>query len=82
MSIKPLKRELISDNLKLEVQNWWVEINTTVPHCTYYFGPFYTLEEAVESHGGYLEDLKEEGASGITVNIKKCQPKFMTLETF
>ncbi|MEH2162085.1 MAG: DUF1816 domain-containing protein [Nostoc sp.] len=19
---------------------WWVEVNTTVPRCTYYFGPF------------------------------------------
>ncbi|MDJ0712829.1 MAG: DUF1816 domain-containing protein [Prochloraceae cyanobacterium] len=73
---------VISDNLKLERRKLWIEINTTIPQCTYYFGPFDTLEEAAECQNGYIEDLIEEGASGINVNIKKCQPQTLTVEVF
>ncbi|MDJ0725924.1 MAG: DUF1816 domain-containing protein, partial [Prochloraceae cyanobacterium] len=50
--------------------------------CTYYFGPFYTLNEALEHQNGYLEDLIEEGASGIAIAIEKCQPQNLTVEIF
>lgn len=59
---------------------WWVEITTTRPHCIYYFGPFDNFVEAYEYHGGYVEDLQEEGAIGIMIEIKQCQPLVLTQE--
>ncbi|MGB7060036.1 MAG: DUF1816 domain-containing protein [Geitlerinemataceae cyanobacterium] len=59
---------------------WWVEISTTAPHCTYYFGPFECETSARSSQHGYVEDLEGEGARGITVWVKKCQPRQLTLE--
>ena len=53
---------------------WWLEIETTIPKCTYYFGPFINLEEAVNLQWGYVEDLKKERAVGLKVSIKQCQP--------
>lgn len=83
MAIARINSDLISNNFKLNLKKWWVEINTTVPNCTYYFGPFTCFEEAVEYRDGYIEDLIEEGANGITVNIKKqFQPQLLTLEVF
>lgn len=58
---------------------WWIEVTTTAPHCTYYFGPFATKSEAESHQSGYLEDLGDEGATGITANIKRCQPKELTI---
>ena len=60
--------------------HWWVEITTTRPHCIYYFGPFDNFPEAYGHHGGYVEDLQEEGAQGIIINIKQCQPLVLTQE--
>ncbi|MGK7878880.1 MAG: DUF1816 domain-containing protein [Crocosphaera sp.] len=59
---------------------WWVEIITTRPHCIYYFGPFDNFPEAYGHHKGYVEDLQEEGAQGIIINIKQCQPLVLTQE--
>lgn len=58
---------------------WWVEITTSVPQCTYYFGPFLTQEEAEASKDGYIEDLEGEGAEGIGVEVKRCKPKELTV---
>lgn len=57
---------------------WWVEIVTFLPPCSYYFGPFATIQEAASAHSGYLEDLKQEGAKGIRLRIKLCQPQSLT----
>lgn len=57
---------------------WWVEMVTALPSCTYYFGPFATQQEAEFAQIGYFEDLKQEGAKGITIQIKRCQPKELT----
>ncbi|WP_089094088.1 DUF1816 domain-containing protein [Nodularia sp. NIES-3585] len=59
--------------------NWWVEIITTEPLCTYYFGPFANFAEAEFAHSGYIEDLEFEGAQGIKFTIKRCQPKVLTI---
>ncbi len=59
---------------------WWVEITTTRPHCIYYFGPFDDFAEAYGHQGGYVEDLQEEGAQGIMIKIKQCQPLVLTQE--
>lgn len=58
---------------------WWIEIKTTQPRCTYYFGPFETEVEAKEAYPGYVEDLNGEGATGIVVIIKRCHPKVLTI---
>lgn len=58
---------------------WWAEITTTSPRCKYYFGPFETNIEAKEAFPGYVEDLNSEGATGIIVVIKRCQPEVLTV---
>lgn len=68
-------------NLSLSNQSklsWWVEINTTVPRCTYYFGPFDTQNEARLSRTGYVEDLYQEEARDIVALVKQCQPDMLT----
>lgn len=59
---------------------WWVVIQTAKPRCTYYFGPFESAEEATQNQAGYIEDLTEEGAQGIAVEIQQCQPQVLTIE--
>lgn len=59
---------------------WWIEIDTQQPSCTYYFGPFLNKKEAFDAQSGYLEDLKNEGTQGITVECKRCkQPTELTI---
>ena len=64
---------------KQQTQDWWLEIKTIIPQCTYYFGPFDSVQEAILAQGGYLEDLVLEEAVGITVKTKKCQPLHLTI---
>ncbi|WP_416673841.1 DUF1816 domain-containing protein [Egbenema bharatensis] len=59
---------------------WWVEVATESPRCTYYFGPFLTAKEAQATQSGYIEDLEQEGAKGIRVEVKRCKPKELTIE--
>jgi hypothetical protein len=59
---------------------WWVEVNTSVPLCTYYFGPFDSQNEARDSRTGYVEDLCHEEARGIIAVVKQCQPDHLTLD--
>ncbi len=58
---------------------YWIEIKTTTPLCTYYFGPFLSHQEADTSKAGFIEDLREEGATGIKVGIERCKPKELTI---
>jgi hypothetical protein len=58
---------------------FWVEIVTASPRCTYYFGPFFSEKEALAAKGGYVEDLENEGAQGISVAIKRCKPTNLTI---
>jgi hypothetical protein len=58
---------------------WWVEVNTTVPHITYYFGPFNSEKEAKFSRTGYVEDLYQEEARDIVALVKQCQPDILTI---
>ncbi len=57
---------------------WWLKIETTVPECIYYFGPFISKKEAEISQYGYIEDLMKEKAHGIVVEIKWMNPKELT----
>lgn len=58
---------------------WWIEINTDIPRCTYYFGPFISKEEALLYKDGYIEDLQNEQAKGISVSIKRYKPTELTI---
>jgi hypothetical protein len=58
---------------------WWVEINTAIPRCTYYFGPFDSEKEAQLSRTGYVEDLHQEQARDIVAIVKQCQPDILTI---
>jgi len=63
-------------------QEWWVEISTSQPSCTYYFGPFSSSGEAGYYKGGYVEDLEQEGAQNIRTTIKKCaRPEQLTIDS-
>lgn len=63
----------------LELFHWWVEIVTAEPAVTYYFGPFDSPEEAASYEAGYIEDLELEGAKGIAVSVKCCNPENLTI---
>lgn len=73
---------MVLTNLSEEKTNefgWWVEVVTALPSCTYYFGPFASVQEADLAQVGFFEDLKQEGAKGVTIQIKQCQPKKLTI---
>jgi hypothetical protein len=59
--------------------DWWVKIDTETPQCTYYFGPFDSITEAKQTQPGYVEDLEQEGAKGITVLISQFKPQTLTI---
>ncbi|MGQ4646987.1 DUF1816 domain-containing protein [Lyngbya aestuarii] len=58
---------------------WWIKIITKNPYCIYYFGPFGSTEHAKAYQDGYLEDLQEEGAQIIALEIKQGQPRHLTI---
>lgn len=58
---------------------WWVQVVTQTPRCTYYFGPFLSVKEAKAATLGYIEDLEQEGAQGIAVDVKRCKPDALTI---
>jgi hypothetical protein len=65
---------------KNEQKPYWLKISTKIPKCTYYFGPFDSPWEAKALQPGYIEDLMEEEAQGIHVELEQCdQPDVLTL---
>jgi hypothetical protein len=72
-------KEVLIKILQLLGLAFWVEIVTDNPRCTYYFGPFFDEKEAVVAQGGYIEDLENEGAQGISVKILRCKPNNLTI---
>ena len=61
------------------VQPYWIEITTQQPSCIYYFGPFGSYTEAEQMRHGYIEDLVEERAIGISVKVERCRPTELTI---
>lgn len=57
-----LIKALITKVLTQPPLNYWVEILTEEPRCTYYFDPFEQSAEAKAAIPGYVEDLRIEGA--------------------
>ena len=72
-------KQLFTGFLQGLTKDWWAEITTTKPRCIYYFGPFPTYAEAQAAYRGYIEDLDNEGAQGLVVVIKRCQPDILTI---
>jgi hypothetical protein len=58
---------------------WWLEVQTTEPQGTYYFGPFDSALEAAEHQADYVKDLVAERAQGLTITIQQCQPTTLTI---
>ncbi|MGD1921669.1 MAG: DUF1816 domain-containing protein [Pleurocapsa sp.] len=54
-----------------EAVPYWLKISTKVPKCVYYFGPFDSPLEAKALQAGYIEDLMEEDALGIHVELEQ-----------
>jgi hypothetical protein len=71
--------ETWTDTLEKIGRAWWVEVITRIPTCTYYFGPFPDAKMALLAQSGYIEDLEQEAAQEIVVNIKCCQPQQLTI---
>jgi Domain of unknown function (DUF1816) len=58
---------------------WWVKITTSQPKCVYYFGSFDSKTEAINALPGYVEDLENEQAKRILIEIKQDNPKQLTI---
>ncbi len=58
---------------------YWIKIKTTQPKCIYYFGPFDNHQEAKLNQNGYMEDLIEEKALGINIEINSFKPTILTI---
>lgn len=71
--------DIWTDILNFLGQAWWIEILTTQPQCTYYFGPFASINEANTAIPGYVEDLESELAQDIQTYIKRCKPSTLTI---
>ena len=61
------------------IQPFWINITTKQPNCIYYFGPFDSYAKAKQMHHGYIKDLVEEKAIGISVKIERCLPAKLTI---
>ena len=66
--------------LNNQQKSYWLKISTKVPQCIYYFGPFDSPWEAKTLQGSYIEDLMEEQAQGIHIELEQCQqPEILTI---
>ncbi len=72
-------KELLISLLNFFGLAWWVEVKTASPRCIYYFGPFMTAQEAQAAQTGYVEDIENEDAQGISVSIQRCKPVNLTV---
>ncbi|WP_373545778.1 DUF1816 domain-containing protein [Chamaesiphon sp.] len=72
--------EIWTNTLDFLGKAWWVEVLTTQPRCTYYFGPFRGVELANRAVSGYVEDLESESAQGIKIQVKRFRPDRITIE--
>ena len=58
----------------LEV-DWWLQIESVIPECTCYFGPFFLKREAEISQYKYVKNLIEVKHHGIRVKLERL-PSF------
>ena len=64
---------------KTQKFGWWVKILTNKPNYIYYFGVFDNYQEAESCKKGYIQDLEEEKAEIVDIEIEQCQPKQITV---
>lgn len=78
-----LKTDRIIETTKECIEfGWWIEIFTIQPISLYYFGLFEQRSDALLAQDGYVEDLRAEGAEIIAIQIKRCQPRQLTMSQF
>ena len=65
--------------LKSPKPPYWIEIKTKNPTCVYYFGHFNHPLAAKLMQQGYIKDLIDEAAVIVSVRIKQCNPKELTI---
>jgi Domain of unknown function (DUF1816) len=74
----PLSQSLVkaiwNEVLNLLGRAWWIEISTTLPNVTYYFGPFITSQEAELSIERYMASLQDKSSQSIRSTVKRCKP--------
>ncbi len=61
-------------------RSWWLKIETRSPPVVYYFGPYNSWREALSERGGFIEDLRGEGALGFEEALSLANPERLTLE--
>jgi hypothetical protein len=81
MTLKGLEaaKDILTSIFEIVGLAWWVEIVTENPSCRYYFGPFLSEREAKRYYPGYIEDLEQEQATIVSLNIKRYRPKKLTI---
>lgn len=77
-ALKNVKESFTSLLERLKLARW-IEIITEQPKCIYYFGSFATGNDAHLSSGGYIENLEQELAQEIAVDIKQGHPQKLTI---
>ena len=82
MTLKILEdaKNLLTSILEILGLAWWIEIVTDKPSCIYYFGPFLSQQEAKLNCPGYIQDLEQEEAVIVSLNIKQYRPKELTID--
>ena len=74
-------KNLVNQLFERYGKSWWLEISTESPRCEYYFGPFGSESEAIQSQSGYVEDLEQEGSALHRVSVVRRQaPAELTVD--
>ena len=79
IGVRPLHAHTGADDSSKSKLAWWLHVSTQQPNNQYYFGPFETALEAESNRAGYIEDLRQEGATNIISEVKHCQPEKLTI---
>lgn len=78
VDIYPLNSPQAYDESAGEPLDWWIQVSMQSPSSVMYFGPFDTHKEAESKLAGYVEDLLQEGATDMVVDIQRCHPETLT----
>ena len=76
---KPFLKSNTALNEETPNYGWWIEIYTVEPLCIYYFGDFDSIWSAALAKNDYIQDLEQEGAVLISIRVKLCRPRKITI---
>lgn len=79
VDIYPLNALRDFDESAGEKLDWWIQVSMQSPASIMYFGPFDTYSEAESKLAGYVEDLLQEGATDMVIDIQRCHPEALTI---